>query len=105
MGEGADRIFLAALAEILLVCTAVLLFFAYLTLPIEIATAACVFVLFIGTLLCWKSTTASEAIMVIGLFGSQYILVSYFSQLLLPFLIFDVLVLFTMTRIWYGQHD
>lgn len=95
--EGADRIFVAMVAEILLVCAVFLAFFVQFEMPLTIATAGAIFVLLVGSLLCWKGKIYSIAVLVLSLLAVQIMLISHFPILLLPFAAADVLALMLAT--------
>ena len=95
----------SAVAEILLICASVLWLFVYLALPIEVATIGMLFVLLFGSFICWKSQLAAEAILYISLFLSQFVIVKYFSSLIIPCILFDVLLVLALTRLRQTSED
>lgn len=92
----------AMIAEILLVCATALGFFVQLDLPISVATGGAIFVLFIGSLLCWKSQPAAYAILALSLLCVQAMLVLRFSLLLLPFALADIILVMIVSGAWHA---
>jgi hypothetical protein len=82
----------AMIAEVLLVCATALGFFVQFDLPVSVATGGALAVLFIGSVLCWKSQAAASAIIAISLLSVQAMLTLRFSILLLPFALADVIL-------------
>ena len=89
------------MAEILLVCATILWFMVFYHLPIVETTMALLFVLFLGSLICWRSQLAAEAILYVSLFSSEYVLVMYSSVFIIPSIILDLLAVLAMT--WIRQ--
>jgi len=90
--EAADSVLVAMIAEVLLVCATALGFFVQFNLPISFATGGALAVLFIGSILCWKSTMAATGILALSLLAVQIMLVLRFPLLLLPFALVDIVL-------------
>jgi hypothetical protein len=102
IGDVADHVLVAMIAEILLVCATALGFFVQFDLPISVATGSAIFVLFIGSLLCWKSQPAAYAILALSLLCVQAMLVLRFSLLLLPFALVDIILVMVVSGAWHA---
>jgi hypothetical protein len=90
--DAADRVLVAMIAEVLLVCATALAFFVQFNLPISVATGCALAVLFIGSIFCWKSALAATAILAISLLSVQIMLILRFPILLLPFALVDIVL-------------
>jgi hypothetical protein len=102
VGDVADHVLVAMIAEILLICATALGFFVQFELPVSVATGGAIFVLFIGSLLCWKSQPAAYAILALSLLCVQAMLVLRFSLLLLPFALVDVILVMIVSGAWHA---
>ena len=103
--EAVDRVLVAMIAEVLLVCATALGFFVQFNLPISFATGGALAVLFIGSLLCWKSSAASIAILALSLLSVQIMLILRFPILLLPFTLVDLILVMVVSGFWNtGEH-
>ena len=102
--ELTDHITIIALAEIMMICAALLLFFVLLDLPFTIATGGALFVIFTGSVIFWKNTVVAEIAFFFSLFISQFVLFGYFQWLIIPFILVDIATIFVFTKIFYS-HD
>lgn len=93
-----NRVLVTAIAEVALVCAVVLALFGYLQLPLYVSTGAALALFFAGSLLCWRSFTAAQAILLVSLAISQAVLYGYFDWLLPVFFIVDVAVMALLFR-------
>lgn len=84
---------IASIAEVLLMCASVLLFFVYLKLPLSVSTSATLVFLFAGSVFCWKNVLFSEIVFFCSLLATQYVLLSYFPGLLVLFCLIDLFVI------------
>lgn len=104
--EATDRVLVAMIAEVLLICATALGFFVQFNLPISFATGGALAVLFIGSLLCWKSQMAASAILAVSLLAVQIMLIMRFPILLLPFALIDLLLVMVVSGGWHiGEHS
>ena len=101
MSEAADSVLVAMVAEVLLICATSLVFFVQLDLPITFSTGGALGVLFIGSLLCWKSQAAAGAVLALSLLFIQAILIQRFGILLLPFAVVDIILLAIVSGFWH----
>ena len=90
--DAAESILVAMVAEVLLVCATALGFFVQLDLPVSLATGGALAVLFVGSVLCWKSQMAAGAILAISLLFVQVMLITRFPVLLVPFALVDIIL-------------
>ena len=105
MSDAADSVLVSMIAEVLLVCATSLVFFVQLDIPLTFATGGALGVLFIGSLLCWKSQAAAFAILALSLFAIEAILIQRFGVLLLPFAFVDIILLMAVSGFWRtGEH-
>jgi hypothetical protein len=100
-----NEIMVSIIAEIMLVSATALAFFAYLRLPPSLATALSLFVLFIGSVICWKSFTYAQLVFFFSAMIAQLVLVNYFDWLLVGFLIFDMLAIFVFLKVTQPKND
>ena len=100
--EAADSVLVAMIAEILLICATALGFFVQFNLPVSVATGCALGVLFIGSVLCWKSTVAASAILAISLLSVQIMLILRFPILMLPFALVDIVILMIVAGGWHA---
>jgi len=103
--ELSARMGVAFTAIIALCCASVLLFFVYLKMPIGISTAALLFSIFLGTLVCLKSGWASQVMLVVSLIVGEFVILSYHFWLLLPFIALDVVVIISLSRFWLAASE
>jgi len=101
-GDMADRVLVAMIAEVLLICATALGFFVQFELPVSVATGGAIFVLFVGSLLCWKSQVAAYGILAISLLCVQAMLVMRFSLLMLPFALVDIILVMMVSGAWHA---
>ena len=94
--DAVDGVLVAMIAEVLLVCATALGFFVQFNLPVAVATGAAIAVLFIGSILCWKSPLAASAILAVSLLCVQIMLILRFPILLLPFALVDIILVMTV---------
>jgi hypothetical protein len=92
--------YITVASQILLACAIVLLFFVYLPADLAVATGGVLFALLFGSLLCWKSIVAAEAILMLSLLFIEFVVHGYFPGTLLPFVFLDVLVLAWLAGSW-----
>jgi len=89
-------------AEVLLICAVVLGFFVQFSLPASAATGGALLVLFIGSLLCWKSPVAATAILALSLLAVEAMLVLRFPVMLLPFALADIVLVMVVSGAWHA---
>ena len=92
-------------AEVLMVCAVLLLLFVYLDLPITLATGAALFALLLGSLFCWSNLASAQIILLLSLFSVEFVLLSYFGMLLIPFVILDILVIAIIAKTWNPKEE
>ena len=100
--EAADSVLVAMIAEVLLVCATALGFFVQFNLPISFATGGALAVLFLGSVLCWKSTFAATGILALSLLAVEIMLVLRFPLLLLPFALVDIVLVMIVAGGWHA---
>lgn len=100
--EAVDGALVAMVAEVMLVCAAILLFFVQLSLPISVSTGGALLALFAGSLLCWRSQAAAIVVLAVSLIVSQAILALHFAILLLPFAMADVIIVMVVSGAWHA---
>ena len=101
-----DRLLVAMIAEVLLICAVALGFFVQFSIPISYATGGALLMLFAGSLLCWKSQAASFAILGLSLLAVEAMLALRFSVLVFPFAIADIVLLIVVAGAWHtGDKD
>ncbi len=100
--EAADSVLVAMIAEILLVCATALGFFVQFNLPVSVATGCALLVLFVGSVLCWKSSIAATVILAISLLSVQIMLILRFPILMLPFALVDIVILMIVAGGWHA---
>ena len=100
--EAADSVLVAMIAEVLLICATALGFFVQFNLPVSVATGCALVVLFIGSMLCWKSSLAASAILAISLISVQVMLILRFPILMLPFALVDIVILMVVAGGWHA---
>lgn len=100
--DAADRVLVAMVAEVLLICAVVLGFFVQFSLPASASTGGALLVLFIGSLLCWKSQLAASAILAASLIAVEAMLVLRFPILLLPFALADIVLVMMVSGAWHA---
>lgn len=93
-----NRVLVSAVSEVALVCAVVLALFGYLQLPLYVSTGAALALFFAGSLLCWRSFTAAQAILLVSLAVSQFVLYGYFDWLLPAFFVIDAVVVVLLFR-------
>lgn len=98
-------VLVSVIAEITLICATSLLFFAYLQLPIAIATAASLFILFTGTLFCWRGFVQAQATFFLSIMVSELMLINFFDWLLPGFLVFDLMAIIVFMKLWQPKSD
>ena len=104
--EGAlNRILITVIAEVSLICTTVLTFFAYFQLPLTISTLLSLIVFFIGSLFCWKSFASSQTILLLSVLVMEFILINYFDYLLILFIPLDLFMIFIFIKVWQPKDD
>ena len=101
--EAVDSVLVAMIAEVLLICATALGFFVQFNLPVSVATGCALGVLFIGSVLCWKSTVAASAILAISLLSVQIMLILRFPILMLPFALVDIVILMVVAGGWHAE--
>jgi len=90
------RMAIASIAEVFLVCAAVLLFFVQFRLPLSVSTSATLVFVFAGSILCWKSVLFAEMMLFASLLGTQYVLLGHFPGLLAVFVLVDLFVIISI---------
>ncbi|MFA6328615.1 MAG: hypothetical protein WCY41_04160 [Candidatus Micrarchaeia archaeon] len=100
--DAADSVLVAMIAEVLLVCATALGFFVQFDLPVSLATGGALAVLFIGSVLCWKSPLAASAVLAISLLCVQAMLTMRFPILLLPFALADIILVMVVAGGWHA---
>jgi hypothetical protein len=91
---------MAMVAEVLLVCATALGFFVQFDLPLTFATGGALAVLFIGSVLCWKSQAAAGAILALSLLSVQAMIALRFPVLILPFALVDLVLVMVAFGGW-----
>ena len=101
-----DRLLVAMIAEVLLVCAVALGFFLQFDIPVTYATGIALSVLFAGSLICWRSQASSFAILGLSLLAVEAMLAVRFPTLVFPFAVADVILLVVVSGIWHtGEKD
>jgi hypothetical protein len=95
-----DRLLVAMIAEVLLICAVALGFFVQFSIPITYATGGALLMLFAGSLICWKSQAASFAILGLSLLAVEIMLALRFPIFVFPFAIADVIILIVVSGSW-----
>lgn len=103
--DSLNTVLVSVIAEIALVCATMLVLFAYLQLPISVATAISLFVFFVGSLLCWKGFVQAQGVFFLSVTMSELVLVNFFDWLLPGFLIFDFLAVLVFMRLWQPKSE
>ncbi|MEM4633784.1 MAG: hypothetical protein QW275_01385 [Candidatus Anstonellaceae archaeon] len=103
--DSLNRMIITISSQLLLICAAILVFFAYFQLPIFIATAACLTILLMGSVFCWRSLANAQTIFMLSILVIQFVLISYFDYLLFPFMLLDILIVLAFARSWQPKDD
>lgn len=103
--DSLNAVLVAVIAEIALICATALVFFAYLKLPLSLATALSLFVFFLGSLACWKGFGKAQMVFFISIMACEFVLVSYFDWLLPGFIVFDLIAVLVFMRIWQPRNE
>jgi succinate dehydrogenase hydrophobic anchor subunit len=98
--ESLNRLLVSVSAVILLTCASLVVFFAYVQLPLLLASGVSIVLLLGGSLLCWRSFLASNIVLVLSLAAIEAALLGVQPGLLFPFLLIDLLVLSVLARFW-----
>lgn len=98
--ESISGVLVTVAAEVLLICAVVLVLFVYLQLPTAVATGLSLALFFAGSLFCWKSLSSAQIILVLSLLASEFVVLSYFDYLLLPFIVLDAVAVAALARMW-----
>ena len=99
--EAVDSVLVSMIAEALLVCATVLVFFVQMNLPAFFATGGALGVLAIGSVLCWKNQATASAILALSLLCVQAVLAMHFPLLLLPFALVDIILVMVVAGFWH----
>ncbi len=91
--ESRSHVLVSVAAEVFLVCAAVLVFFAYLALPMSIAAAASLAGLFLGSLLIWQSLKNAQVVLFASLLAIEIVVLRFIEILLIPFALVDMILL------------
>ena len=100
--ETVDRLLITVVAQVLLICAALVLFFVYLDLPIFMASGMSLTLLVFGSLFCWKNFLAARLVLMFSLIAIELALVEYEPFALVPSIALDLAVAFII--LIYGQH-
>ena len=92
--ETVDRLLITVVAQVMLICAALVLFFVYLQLPIFVASGLSLALLVFGSLFCWKSFLAARLVLVLSLIAIELALVEYEPSALVPSIALDLAVVF-----------
>lgn len=87
-------------AEISLVCATVLVFLVYFSLPIQVSTMVALMVIVSGSVICWKSIVAAEAVFMLSVLVAELIILSYFGILFWGFVIVDLFLMAWLSSLW-----
>jgi len=96
--ETANRVLVTVAAEVLLACAVALGLFVYSQLPIAYSTGIALVLLFVGSVFCWKSYSAAQIVLVLSLLVTEFVVLTYFGWLLLPFIVLDIVVVAALAR-------
>lgn len=94
-----NHLLVTVAAVTLLICAALVSVFAYLQLPMLIASGAALAVLLGGSILCWRSFLAAQAILMLSLLVIEVAIMSFENNLLAPFAVLDIVVLGMLLKI------
>jgi len=100
-----NRVLVTVISVVSLVCATVLLLFGYLKLPISVSTASSLALFFAGSILCWRSFTLAQLVLLSSLLVTEFVLFGYFDWLLPVFLLVDVSVILLLLRVWQPKDD
>ena len=103
--DSLNTILVSVIAEISLICATMLVFFAYLQLPISVATAISLFIFFVGSLVCWRGFVQAQGIFFLSIAASELVLINFFDWLLPGFLVFDFIAIIVFMRLWQPKAD
>ena len=98
--ESLNRLLVSVSAVILLTCASLVVFFAYVQLPLLLASGVSIVLLLLGSLLCWRSFLASNLILVLSLVAIEAAFLGIEPGLFFPFVLLDILVLSVLARFW-----
>lgn len=98
--ESLNRLLVSVSAVVLLTCASLVTFFAYIQLPLLLASGVSVALLLLGSLLCWRSFLAANIIIVLSLAAIELAFLGLQPDLLYPFVLLDLLVLSVLARFW-----
>jgi hypothetical protein len=99
--EAVDSLLVSMVAEAMLICASVLAFFVQFDIPVFFATGGAIAVLFIGSILCWKSQPAAIAVLALSLLAVQVMLILRFPILMMPFALVDVILVMAVAGFWH----
>ena len=96
------RILVPLASEIALACAVVLLFFVYLQMQVLTATLLVIPAIFIGSVFCWKSFHAAQAVLFLSILVVQFVFLSWSASALVAysaaFAAIDAALLYFFTR-------
>ena len=98
--ESLNRLLISLSAVILLTCASLVVFFAYIQLPLLLASGLSIALLLGGSLLCWRSFLASNLVLVLSLIAIEVAFLGIAPDLFFPFVLLDLLVLSVLARFW-----
>ena len=98
--ESLNRLLVSVSAVVLLTCASLVVFFAYVQLPLLFASGVSVALLLLGSLLCLRSFLVSNVVLVLSLAAIELGLLGLQPGLLDPFVLLDLLVLSVLARFW-----
>ena len=88
-----NRLIITVSAEILLICACIVLFFAYLKLPISTASGLSLVLLLGGSFLCWRSFFSAQLILLFSLLAIEIAIIDFEPNFFFPALIISIFVL------------
>ena len=87
-------------AEIALVTAVVLFFFVYSTeMSIVASTSGALVALLFGSVLCFTSIVAAEAIFIASILGAELVILNFFPGMMIPFIVADLAII-----VWLASH-
>lgn len=103
--DSLNTVLVSVIAEITMICATALVFFAYLKLPILLATSISLFIFFIATLLCWRSFVLAQAVFFVSLMVCELVLSIFFDWMIAGFLVFDFITIVVFMRMWQPKDE
>jgi hypothetical protein len=103
--QAMKRVLVTVISEVFLVVASVLVFFVQLSLPASSAGAAALFTFFIGTLLAWQKYRNAVIILFLSMLATEVVIIGYSMDLLIPFILFDLLAAAISMRSLYQDQE